>query len=152
MPRGGSNPSLTATLSGAGNVYLLNDLLRITVERFWQVLPPDYLLSYCEVLKLADMPSCLGGGDHMINERYGLTTKFRSSEFAFWLSALWRFESFSHSFFYNLVLVILVDKIKEQQVKHPLFFFMLFFRLSVDATWHNTTLFLPVSFRDFLFL
>jgi len=60
----------------------------------------------CEVLKLADMPSCLEGGESAINERYGLTTKFRSSEFAFWLSALWRFESFSHSHFYNFGLVI----------------------------------------------
>ena len=51
----------------------------------------------CEVLKLADMPSCLEGRDNTINERYGLTTQFRSPEFAFWLSALWRFESFSHS-------------------------------------------------------
>ena len=55
------------------------------------------------MLKLADMPSCLGGRDNTINERYGLTTQFRSSEFAFWLSALWRFESFSHSNFLALI-------------------------------------------------
>jgi hypothetical protein len=37
----------------------------------------------CEVLKLADIPSCLGGGEYTINERYGLTTKFRSSGICF---------------------------------------------------------------------
>jgi hypothetical protein len=31
---------------------------------------------HCRVMKLADMPSCLGGGEFGINVAYGLTTKF----------------------------------------------------------------------------
>ncbi|MDF2454560.1 MAG: hypothetical protein K0R51_553 [Cytophagaceae bacterium] len=32
--------------------------------------------SQCKVAKLADAPSCLGGGEFGINVAYGLTTKF----------------------------------------------------------------------------
>lgn len=33
-------------------------------------------MSQCKVAKLADAPSCLGGGEFGINVAYGLTTKF----------------------------------------------------------------------------
>ena len=80
------------------------------VDEFLKVLI-DHKQFECEVLKLADMPSCLEGKDDTINERYGLTTKFRSMEFAFWLSALWRFESFSHSFFTLYFVQLIIQRL-----------------------------------------
>lgn len=43
---------------------------------------------YCGVMKQADMPPCLGGGEHGINQCYEMAER---------LTAPWRFESFPYS-------------------------------------------------------
>jgi hypothetical protein len=55
-------------------------------------------------MKLADIPSCLGGEDNGINGKY-FGVDHQRAHLAFQLTALCRFESYPYSFFYVIGLM-----------------------------------------------